>query len=149
MLSCDLSTVQSHSLIERNTASGNGGAIASIGNSFVYIGNGAKLRYNSAILHGGCLYAGGLGATLGLLRSKHFCLSFDLTFDIKLLRSFMRSPGGNWVFCLQKEISPSRAVTHDKMELAYTRFPRYSSTAINTFQILYSIPMLQWEAAAD
>ncbi len=100
MFSCDLSTVQSYSLIDRNTASGNGGAIASIGNSFVYVGNGAKLRYNSAILHGGCLYAGGLGATLGLPRSTRICL----TFDIKLLHSFMRSSGGNWfiLICRRK-----------------------------------------------
>ena len=79
VFSCDLSTVQSHSLIERNTASGNGGGIASIGSSFVYIGNGANLQYNSAILHGGCLYAGGLGATLGCLDQHTFAC--HLTFN--------------------------------------------------------------------
>ena len=93
MFSCDLSTVQSYSLIERNTASGNGGGIASIGSSFVYIGNGANLLYNSAILHGGCLYAGGLGATLGLPQSTHLCFSFDFK-----LYSFTRSRHSNWFF---------------------------------------------------
>ena len=65
MFSCDLSTIQTYSLIENNEALGNGGGIASISNSFVYIGNGAKLQYNSANLHGGGLYAGGAGASLG------------------------------------------------------------------------------------
>ncbi len=69
MFSCDLSTVQSYSLIERNTASGNGGGMASISDSFVYIGNGSKFRNNSANIHGGGVYAGGKGVTLGWSRS--------------------------------------------------------------------------------
>ncbi len=72
MFSCDRTTIETYSLIEKNTASGYGGGIASISKAFLYIGNGAKFRNNSANLHGGCLYIGGIGATLGRITSP-FC----------------------------------------------------------------------------
>jgi predicted outer membrane repeat protein len=83
VFSCDRTTIESYSLIEKNTASGNGGGIASLSKAFLYIGNGAKFHNNSANLHGGCLYIGGIGATLGRKSSPfHFTIK---TLVLKLI----------------------------------------------------------------
>ena len=65
-MAADLCTVEVCALFEGNFAEGHGGGLASTGNSYVILCNGAVLHKNIARLHGGGLYVGGLGGTFGV-----------------------------------------------------------------------------------
>ncbi len=83
-MAADLSTVEVCSMFEGNFAEGHGGGLASIGNSYVLLCNGAVLHKNIARLHGGGLYVGGLGGTFGNVCSPQYfdCRDFICLFSI-------------------------------------------------------------------
>lgn len=67
ILAADFSTITVCSRCQSNFADGHGGGLASTGDSYVNICNGAVLLENIARFHGGGVYVGGLGGSFGIV----------------------------------------------------------------------------------